>query len=66
MKLEQVAKQYGMVDCLDDATGNVYQLSEAIKDGNGTLLVPVVPSYGDNLLIGYARMEDVDGNTDAN
>ena len=66
MKLEQIAKQYGMVDYLDNTTGNIYRLSKAIEDDDGTLLVPVVSSYGGNLLIGYARMEDVDGNTDAN
>lgn len=66
MKLEQIAKQYGMVDYLDNTTGNIYQLSKVIEDDDGTLLVPVVSSYGGNLLIGYARMEDVDGNTDAN
>ena len=66
MKLEQIAKQYGMVDYLDNTTGNIYQLSKTIEDDDGTLLVPVVSSYGGNLLIGYARMEDVNGNTDAN
>ena len=39
MKLEQIAKQYGMVDYLDNTTGNIYQLSKAIKDDDGTLLV---------------------------
>lgn len=66
MKLEQITKQYGMVNYLDNTTGNIYQLSKAIEDDDGTLLVPVVSSYSSNLLIGYARMEDINGNTNAN
>ena len=52
MWLEQIAKQYGMTDYLDHNTGKIYQMSKAIQDTDGTLLVPVVSIYGDGILKG--------------
>ena len=60
MYLEDIARQYGMNDYLDNNTGKIYQLSKAIEDTDGTLLVPVVPVFGDNILEGYARMHKVE------
>lgn len=60
MYLEQIAKQYGMVDYLDHNTGKIYQLSKAIEDADSTLLVPVVSVFGDGILEGYARMQKVE------
>lgn len=60
MWLEQIAKQYGMTDYLDHNTGKIYQMSKAIQDTDGTLLVPVVSIYGDGILEGYARMQKVE------
>ena len=58
MMLEQFAKEYGMaVDYMDQNTGNIYRLTDAIDDGEGGLLVPVTASYGDSILIGYAKMQ---------
>ena len=56
MTLERIAEQYGMVDYMDSNTGSIYELSNAIDDGNNSLLVPVVDTFGDNILIGYAKM----------
>ena len=56
MMLEEIAKLYGMNDYLDVNTGYIYKLSEAIDDGEGNLLVPVVDILGDNVLLGYAKM----------
>lgn len=56
MTLERIAEQYGMVDYMDNNTGYIYKLSNAIDDGNNSLLVPVVDTFGDNVLIGYAKM----------
>ena len=55
--LEEIAKTYGMVDYMDQTTGNIYELSKALDDGEGALLIPVIAPYGDNVLIGYARMQ---------
>lgn len=54
MRLEEIARMYGMNDYYDMHTGRVYHLSEATDNGNGTQSVPVTQS-GD--LIGYATME---------
>lgn len=60
MRLEEIAKQYGMVDYLDQHTGYIYQLSKAINNGDGTLSVPVIDSCSScNALIGYAHMNKV-------
>lgn len=56
--LEQIAKEYGMaIDYMDPNTGNIYRLTDAIDDGNGNLLVPITAPYGDNILLGYAKMQ---------
>lgn len=59
MKLEDIARKYGMHDYLDNEQGLIYQLSEAMEDADGTLLVPVIDVVGDCILREYARMEDV-------
>ena len=59
MKLETIAKTYGMVDYMDPTTGNIYELSKAFDDGEGMLLVPVIAPFGDNVLVGYAKMQNV-------
>lgn len=56
MRLEEVAKTYGMVDYMDPTNGNIYELSKAIDDGAGMLLVPIIAPYGDSLLLGYDKM----------
>lgn len=56
--LEQIAKEYGMaMDYMDPNTGNIYRLTDAIDDGNGSLLVPITAPYGDSVLLGYAKMQ---------
>ena len=56
--LEQIAKEYGMTeDYVDPNTGNIYQLTDAIDDGEGNLLVPITAPYGDSILLGYAKMQ---------
>ena len=56
--LEQIAKEYGMaMDYMDPNTGNIYRLADAIDDGEGNLLVPVIDSCGDSILLGYAKMK---------
>ena len=57
MKLEDVAKTYGMVDYMDQESGYIYELSKAFDDGEGMLLVSVIEAFGNNILIGYARMK---------
>ena len=57
MNLETIAKTYGMVDYMDQTTGNIYELSKAFDDGEDMLLVPVIAPFGDNVLVGYARMK---------
>ena len=57
MKLEDVEKTYGMVDYMDQESGYIYELSKAFDDGEGMLLVPVIDTFGDNVLVGYARMK---------
>ena len=59
MKLEGVAKTYGMVDYMDQESGYIYELSKAFDDGEGMLLVPVIEAFGDNILVGYAKMQNV-------
>lgn len=59
--LEDIAKKYGMNDYLDNVSGKIYQLSRPIKDIDGTLLIPVVDVFGDNIISGYARMANVLG-----
>lgn len=56
MKLEEIAKQYGMNDYYDMYTGNVYKLSEAIDNKDGTLTIPVIFN---SRLAGYVQMEKV-------
>ena len=57
MTLEQIAKKYGMaIDYMDPNTGNIYRLTDAIDDGEGNLLVPVIAAHGDSILLGYAKM----------
>ena len=58
MKLEQVAKDYGMQDYLDYNTGYIYQLSKAEEMGNNMLMVPMV-DVGTYEFVGYALMEGV-------
>lgn len=61
MMLEEIARMYGMNDYYDQTTGKVYELSNAIEsDKEGELLVPVKDLMGDDLLIGYARMQKVE------
>lgn len=56
--LEQIAKEYGMaIDYIDQNTGNIYRLTEAIDDGEGNLLVPIIAPYGDRIFLGYAKMQ---------
>ena len=56
--LEQIAKEYGMaIDYMDPNTGNIYRLTDAIDDGEGNLLVPIIAPYGDSILLGYAKMQ---------
>ena len=56
--LEQIAKEYGMaVDYMDPNTGNIYRLTDAIDDGEGNLLIPIITSYGGSILLGYAKMQ---------
>lgn len=55
MMLEEITKLYGMNDYLDANTGYIYKLSEAIDDGENNLLVPVIDTFGDNILLGYAK-----------
>lgn len=56
--LEQIAKEYGMaIDYMDPNTGNIYRLTDAIDDGEGNLLVPITATYGDSILLGYAKMQ---------
>lgn len=55
--LENIAKSYGMHDYYDQQAGKIYELSKAIDNGDGTLLIPVKSVLGDNLLIGYAKMQ---------
>lgn len=56
--LEQIAKEYGMaMDYMDPNTGNIYRLTDAIDDGEGNLLVPIIAPYGDSILLGYAKMQ---------
>lgn len=59
MNLENIAKTYGMVDYMDQTSGYIYELSKAFDDGEGMLLVPVIEAFGDNILIGYAKMQNV-------
>lgn len=61
MMLEEVARQYGMHDYLDNCAGKIFQLSNAIKDADDTLLVPVVDVFGDGIIREYARMNNVLG-----
>ena len=55
MKLEEIAKVYGMNDYYDMATGRIYKLSNALPTGViGKVKVPVIE---DGVLIGYCEME---------
>ena len=54
MFLEDIAKQYGMVDYYEQRTGKIYKMSEAKVTDSGYLLVPVY--YAGNLL-NWVRME---------
>lgn len=57
-QIEQIAKEYGMaIDYMDPNTGNIYRLTDAIDDGEGNLLVPIIAPYGDSILLGYAKMQ---------
>ena len=56
--LEQIAKEYGMaMDYMDPNTGNIYRLTDAIDDGEGNLLVPIIAHYGVSTLLGYAKIQ---------
>ena len=56
MFLEDIAKQYGMVDYYEQRTGKTYKMFEAKVTDSGYLLVPVY--YASNLL-NWVRMEVV-------
>lgn len=57
-QIEQIAKEYGMaIDYMDPNTGNIYRLTDAIDDGEGNLLVPIIAPYGDSILLGYSKMQ---------
>lgn len=56
MTLEKIAKTYGMVDYLDQSSNYIYELSQAIDNGDGTLKVPVKEN---GVLIGYSTMNKV-------
>lgn len=58
MTLEAIARIYGMVDYYDSASGQIYELSNAFEREDGLLLVPVKDAFGDNILVGYACMEE--------
>lgn len=60
MKLEDIARTYGMNDYYDMVTGRIYKLSEATDAENGKLTVPV---YEDGRFIGNASMNKVDQNS---
>ena len=56
--LEQIAKEYGMaIDYMDPNTGNIYRLTDAIDDGNGGLLIPVIAPFGDSIFVDYAKIQ---------
>lgn len=57
MKLEEIARTYGMHDYYDMASGRTYQLSNATATDDGKLSVPVIE---DGKLIGYASMDKVE------
>lgn len=57
MKLEDIAKSYGMNDYYDMNTGRIYKLSEATDAGDGKLSVPVEEN---GRIIGYATMDKVE------
>lgn len=57
MKLEDIARTYGMNDYYDMHTGRIYKLSEATNAGNGKLSVPVEQ---DGRFVGYATMDKVE------
>lgn len=45
------------MDYMDPNTGNICRLTDAIDDGEGNLLVPIIAPYGDSILLGYAKMQ---------
>ena len=56
--LEQIIKEHGMIDdYVDPNTGNIYQLIDAIDDGNGGLLIPVIAPFGDSIFVDYAKIQ---------
>lgn len=42
-------------------SGMIYQLSNAIEESEETLLVPIIDTFGDSILVGYARMNKMKG-----
>ena len=56
MFLEDIAKQYGMIDYYEQRTGKIYNMSEAEVTDSGYLLVPV---YCAGKLLNWVRMEAV-------
>lgn len=56
MKLEQIAKEYGMHDYYEQKTGRVFKLSEADELSDDVLVVPV---YENGVKIGIATMDNV-------
>lgn len=56
MRLEQIAKMYGMNDYYETMTGRTYLLSKALENPDGTLTIPVLQ---DGVLIGHCKMEKV-------
>lgn len=57
-KLEEIAKDYGMVDYCSMSDGLIYQLSKAEEYSDNMLAVPML-DLATHELIGYALMEAV-------
>jgi hypothetical protein len=56
MRLEEIARSYGMNDYYEMSTGRTYLLSKAMENPDGTLSVPVLQG---GVLIGHCTMEKV-------
>ena len=59
MSLESIIETYGWNDYLDVHTGNIYQLSEAMNNGDGTSEVPIIGNTG--YFIGFCKVNVVMG-----
>lgn len=57
MLLEDVAREYGMVDYYDHVYSRVYELSRAVED-SGTMVVPVRDALTGDIM-GYQRMAKI-------